>query len=295
MGSLKEVASDIIRWQDLEPSWTVPDAKVAGHMRWLVSWVGGKPGTINCNQGVATISENTVVGLMSLGVGQRQKGLHYHTITEIYFIVKGEVESFDHTNKTHRAGYMDCIYIPKGVPHGVRNCGTEDVELIWIHDGVEKKGASTYFLDGVVPADYKSPGEVSLVRYKDLEPSYAAFGAKEPPHLRWAINWVAGGDGYENFSKGFAVTSDQVSVGLSVIGPGHKNVPHEHETAEVYVILKGKAMLNLGPGKNFEVDRLDGAYMPAGEIHSIRNHGHEPLYLMWVHERPQKIGSAKYH
>jgi citrate synthase len=43
-----------------------------------------------------------------------------HSVTEIYVILKGGVESFDGVGRVHRAGPLDCLYIPAGVPHGVR-------------------------------------------------------------------------------------------------------------------------------------------------------------------------------
>ena len=59
--------------------------------------------------------------------------MHVHSVTEIYVILKGEAESFDGVGNKHRAGPMDCLYIPAGVPHGVRTVGGEDLDLIWLH------------------------------------------------------------------------------------------------------------------------------------------------------------------
>jgi len=293
MGStVNHTEAEIIRWNDLEPQWHVPGAKEPGFMRYLVSWVGGPKGFVNPNKDVAYISQNTVVGMMNLPVGQRQKGLHYHSITEIYVILKGELESFDGTNKTHRAGPGDCIYIPAGVPHGVRNSGTEDCDLIWIHDGIEKIGTSVYYFDGIVKIPQVD--EITMIRYSDLEPSYATHRAKEIEYMRWVISWVGGKDGYENFNRGIAAESEKVAIGMTVLQPGQKSVPHEHDDAEIYVVMRGKALIKLEKG-NQEIGKLDGVYIPAGKVHGIRNHGDEPLHLLWVHERPQKVGSTKYH
>ncbi|KAI9743688.1 MAG: hypothetical protein M1818_003004 [Claussenomyces sp. TS43310] len=286
--------SKIIRYRDLEPQWHVPGAKEPGFMRWLISWVGGPAGYVNPNKDVAEISQEAVVGLMSLPVGQRQKGLHYHSVAEIYVVLKGEFEGFDGTNKTHHAGPMDCVYIPAGVPHGVRNCGAEDCELIWIHDGIEPVGTSVYFMDGVVPADYHTPDEISVIRFLDLEPSFAAPRAKEVGLIRWLVNWVAGPAGHDNYNPDVAAVSDKVAIGMTVLQPAQKSVPHAHVDAEIYVVMRGKALINLG-GPNEEIKKLDGVYIPGGNSHSIRNHGEEPLYLLWVHEKPQKSGSTAYY
>ena len=285
--------ASIIRFAELEPSWHVPGAKVPGTMRSLISWVGGPKGYVNSNPGFAVENDEIGVGLMYLPIGQRQQGLHYHTITEIYIIVKGQVEGYDALGIPHLAGPMDCMYIPPGVPHGVRNCGMEDVELIWLHDGMEAKGATVYCKneDDIKNAPSKQP--VKVIPLPDLEPTWGAPRAKEPEFLRWVVNWVGGPDGFENFNKGHAVESDKVALGLTVLLPGQKSVPHAHAVAEVYVIMKGKALINLGKG-NQELGYLDSVYFPKDYYHSLRNHGAEPVYLMWVYEKGNRTGSTQY-
>ena len=262
-------------------------------MRWLISWVGGRKGYINSNPGKAVENDEIGVGYMCLPVGQRQKGLHYHLITEIYVISKGYLEGYDGTGKPHRAGPMDLIYIPPGVPHGVRNCGSEDVELIWLHDGVEAKGVTVYCNteEDILNAPGKDP--IRIVHLRDLEPSWSAPRAKEPEFLRWAINWIAGPQGFENLNRGFAVESEKIAVGLTVLMPGHKSVPHHHAVAEVYVVVKGKALANLGQG-NDEIEYLDSVYYPAGHTHALRNHGTEPVYVLWAYEKANLVGGTVY-
>ncbi|KAF2494375.1 hypothetical protein BU16DRAFT_550397 [Lophium mytilinum] len=238
---------------------------------------------------------------MSLPVGQRQKGLHYHSVTEIYVILKGELEGYDHTGHPHRAGPLDCMYIPKGVPHGVRNCGSEDCELVWVHDGIEKIGTSQYFMDGVVPADYPPQPDITIVRFADLEPSYAPFKAKEVEWMRWVVSWVAGREeeGYENYNPGVAAVSEKCGIGMTVVMPGQKSVPYSQKDAETLVVMKGKGLINFAEeskGKwREEIRRLDGVYVPGCAVRGVRNHGDEPLFLMWVQERPQRVGDVVYH
>lgn len=171
----------VVRNKDLEPNWSVKQAKEPGFMRSLITWVGGPEGYINTNLDVSVISQSCAVGLMRMPVGNRQAGVHVHSVAEIYVILKGEVEGFDGVGNSHRAGLLDCLYIPAGVPHGVRTVGDADVELIWLHDAIEKLGVSTY-LDG--PGPFPAQDEVSLVRFVDLTPDWGGDKAKEGGHLR---------------------------------------------------------------------------------------------------------------
>lgn len=290
--AVKKIAS-IVRFNDLEPAWHVPGAKVGGTTRWLTSWVGGPKGYVNSNPGYAVENDEIGMGLMYLPVGQRQEGLHYHTVTEIYIILKGHVEGYDGTDTSHRAGPMDCIYIPPGTPHGVRNSGLEDVELIWLHDGVEPKGVTVYCKTEEDVANAPSKETIRIVRLQDLEPFWGAPRAKEPEFLRWTVNWIGGPPGFENFNPGYAVESEKISLGLTVLLPSNKQVPHQHSVAEVYVIVKGKALVNLGQG-NKELNYLDSVYFPPGAVHSLRNHGTEPVYIVWAYEKANKVAETLY-
>jgi len=92
----------VIRDLDLEPSWDLKQAKEPGFMRSLTTWVGGPKGYINSNLDHSVISERCAVGLMRMPVGNRQPGVHVHSVTEIYVILKGQVESFDGVGNRHR-------------------------------------------------------------------------------------------------------------------------------------------------------------------------------------------------
>ena len=178
----------IVRFRDLEPSWTTKQAKEPGFMRWLVTWVGGPAGHINTNPGIAIESTQCAIGMMYLPRGQRQAGRHTHGVTEIYVVLQGELEGFDASGKPHRAGPMDCTYIPAGCPHGVRNCGLQDVILIWVHDGIERDAAfAIYYADD---HEFTNAPPIQLVRFGDLEPDWSDPGARTPGTMRWSVNWV---------------------------------------------------------------------------------------------------------
>jgi mannose-6-phosphate isomerase-like protein (cupin superfamily) len=259
-------------------------------VRSLTTWVGGPEGYINSNLGTSVISGRCAVGLMRMPIGNRQPGVHVHSITEIYVILKGEVESFDGVGRVHRAGPLDCLYTPAGVPHAVRAVGNEDLELVWLHDGIEKLGVSTYLEgDGPFPANE----EVSLIPFSHLKPNWSNPRADEAGFARWSASWVGGPDGYVNYNRGHAALNERIGVGLTVIMPGSQQVPHSHPDGEIYVLLKGRGVARI-EGEMVELGPLDGIYYPAGEVHAISNPAEVPLYVMWVHESPQRLGTAVY-
>lgn len=272
----------IIRNLDLEPAWTVKQAKEPGYLRSLITWVGGPEGYINTNPRQAARSLDATLGLMRMPVGNRQAGVHVHSVTEIYVILKGEVESFDGVGNTHRAGPMDCLYIPKGVPHGVRTVGDTDLELIWFHDAIEKNGVSVY-LDG--PGPFAADKEVQLIAMKDLAADWSGQDAKLGGTLRWSANWVAAPGSPVNHNPGAAVLNDTLAAGITAILPGNSGVVHGHRFAETYVILSGTGAVHQGD-QAVHLGRLDAARFDAGEAHRIRNTGDATLYIFWLHEKP---------
>jgi len=284
--------ASIIRFNDLAPSWHLPGQE-PGMMRWLTSWVAGPEGYVNSNPGYAALSHEMSVGLMYLDVGNRQRGLHYHSVTEIYVILKGQVLGWDGRHEEHIAGPMDCIYIPAGVPHGVRCYGTEDVEVIWLHDNIEKKGTTVYY---TMEEKITKPqtAEISVIKFNDLEPQWTGPNVKEPGHLHWLLNWVGGKEGFTNFNPKNSAISEEVAMGLMVIVPGNKQVSSSGSTAELYIIMRGKALIDIGNG-NEELTRLDAVYLPADRPRTIRNHGDESVYIMWIHEKPQSTQSNGVH
>lgn len=283
----------IIKYNSLEPQWHVPGAREPGFMRWLISWVGGPKGYVNPSKEAAVINDNCVVGMMNLLKGQQQKGLHYHSITEIYVILTGELESYDSRGETHRAGPMDCIYIPAGVPHGVRNIGDTDCELVWVHDGIEKIGTSVYYMDGVVTGP-PQVDDISLVRYQDLVPFRSGPAADRKGFARWLVSWVGGSsEEFVNYNRGVAVSSDLVGIGMTVLRRGQAAPPELGGVGKCYVVMSGTARFTVD-GNEQDVTRLDGVWIPPANVHGVTSHGEQDLYLLWVHERPEKVDQLRY-
>lgn len=268
----------IIRFRDLEPSRTTRQAKEPGFLRWLVTWVGGPAGHINTNPGIAVESTHCAVGMMYLPRGQRQAGRHTHGVTEIYVALQGELEGFDASGHPHRAGPLDCAHIPAGCPHGVRNCGLQDVILVWAHDGIERNGTAVYYPDD---HGFATTPPIEMVRFADLEPDWSGQGARTPGTMRWSVNWVADRTAARDSGSAATVHNAKVAIGLMVLEPGH-SVPSEPlAVPRLYLIAEGQAITGFGEDKT-TLGHLDGLHLPAGEQATLCNSGPQPLRLLWV-------------
>lgn len=278
--------AEVISFDALPEIRTVPGASEGGYLRYLKNWVGGPEGHVNPNFGTgALISGDSSVGFMRLSVGCRQKGVHSHGVAEIYVILKGQIEGYDGVGDKHFAGPMDCVYIPKGVPHGIRNTGTQDLDLLWVHDGMEKKSNITYYYD---EASTPKIGGVAVIKFFDLEPHWSAPRARESPYLRFMASYVGGQDGLINYNPQQAYVSDKCALGLLVIWPESEQVPLSLQSAYCYVVMEGRAVVKTVKRKTQQtLGRLDALWVTAGTVHSFRNPGSEPLWLLWTTGTPQ--------
>lgn len=273
----------IVRNRDLEPAWTVLRAKEPGHMRSLVTWMGGPEGYINTNPGVAIESHHCAVGLMDMGPGQRQPGVHTHSMVEIYVILDGEVESFDGVGNRHTAGPLDCLYIPKGVPHGVRTVGDKPVKLLWVNDAIEKWGVSRY-QEGPGPHPAENGQTVALVRFNDLEPNWSAPLAKEAGFLRWRVSWAGSATHATgtNLNPGVAASNERVGVSLTVVQPANRLPRDEIARGDrLLVVARGRAILGFGY-EHTEIGPQDAVFCPAGTAPDLRALDGERLHLVVV-------------
>ncbi len=273
----------LVRNRDLEASWAVLRAKEPGFMRSLITWMGGPEGYINTHPGQAIESRHAAVGLMDMGAGNRQPGVHTHSMNEIYIILSGVVESFDGMGNRHIAGPFDCLYIPKGVPHGVRTIGDGAVKLLWVNDETEKWGVSLY-QEG--PGPFPAAEEVRLIPFRDLEPNWSASRAKEPGFLRWSVSWVGGDTTGPNYNPGRAAANERVGLSLTVVQPANRMDGERAAGNRLVVVVRGEAVVMVD-GKCELVGPQDAIFCPAGGRLDLRALHDVPLYLVTVEETAQ--------
>ncbi len=264
-------ATKLIRFAELEPAWAVKRATEPGFLRWLVSWMGGPPGYVNFNQEQAAQSERAAMGFMAMPQGNRQAGLHKHSVAEIYVILKGEIEGYDHTGVPHRAGPLDCIYIPAGVPHGVRTCGIEDLHLVWVHDAIERLGVSVY-VDSASPGD--SDEHIHIVRLADQPPHWMNEAPQDG--FKWQVGYVGDGPG--------EVLNPAIRLGVTSLSTGSidRLAPSAGNRLFLNIGAQIGARLQVGPAT---LSYLDALHVPAGATATLWNSRDEPARLLWLEER----------
>jgi quercetin dioxygenase-like cupin family protein len=79
-----------------------------------------------------------------------------------------------------------------------------------------------------------------------------------------------------------------VSVFLLSALPGRGPGPHRHPYDEVQIVREGRGLWNVD-GKEFEAGAGDILVVKAGEIHSFRCIGDEPLVQVDIHLSPRFI------
>lgn len=282
----------LIRWRELQPHWVVPHAKEVGYLRFNVTYVGGPEGFVNINTETDLISLRTAIGLMWMPVGQRQYGLHRHTVCETYVILEGSVDSLHPTVDANilppdRAETLDCLHMPIGAPHASRTVGDQDVMLLWFHDGLESVDAAIYYDDddpelaGLPPTRH--------IDWKSLAPSWGAPGATEPGTMQMLTSFLGGRDGYLNYNPGQSIESERNACGLAELPVGNAEAPREFASVRYCLVASGAAAI-VGHPEIGVAERWDMLVMPQHKPFAIRAVGAEPLRMIWILEAPEPIG-----
>jgi len=83
--------------------------------------------------------------------------------------------------------------------------------------------------------------------------------------------------------------SKNLKMGHTIIYPTGKTTGHSHDDMEeVYYILSGKGKMVVGEDE-FPIQAGDAFYVPFGEYHVTYNTGIQPLSILWVTGRAQKV------
>jgi mannose-6-phosphate isomerase-like protein (cupin superfamily) len=128
----------VVPFSKLKPNWTATKSDVPGFHRWAVDYVGGPEGFVHRSRENAAVSENCEAGVVVFPAGTSGAGLHTHTSDEVYILHRGKMAVILEDGSEVILEPLDGAFAPAGVPHSIRNVGTEDAYLIYFHSGLER-------------------------------------------------------------------------------------------------------------------------------------------------------------
>jgi len=127
----------MVRFADLAPSWDAPQAREVGFLRWLVTWVRGSS-TPDVGPDGSLANENIALGLVGiLPANHQPMGAAAYPV--VYFVAQGHVVvalEQDVGGRGTVLGPRDCVHVPAGSAHSLRNLGDDTAKLVWIHEQV---------------------------------------------------------------------------------------------------------------------------------------------------------------
>ena len=81
--------------------------------------------------------------------------------------------------------------------------------------------------------------------------------------------------------SGEKTPTEGISMGTLEVPPGATMVPHHHAPLEVYYVTSGEGRLLAGDTVR-HLRAGDVAYIPANQVHGIKNIGDHALTLVWM-------------
>jgi mannose-6-phosphate isomerase-like protein (cupin superfamily) len=221
---------------------------------------------------------------MWLPVGQRQFAVHCHTVAETYVILRGTAESIEPGDERHHLEVLDSVHMPVGSPHAVRTVGTEDVLLLWFHDGLETEDASKYY-DETDPKLKGAPA-VKFIKASSLVPSWDAPGAKEAGTFRSYTSYIGGSAGFLHYNRGAGIVNDKIAAGTLRLTSGNAEVPRAYRSTRYCLVLSGAAAVVDHPHVPV-AGPVDVVILPPNAPYALRAVGTEPRHVFWILEEAE--------
>ena len=198
---------------------------------------------------------------------------HVHDCSEAITILGGSALVIVE-GRQYRLGRLDCLHVPAGVGHTVRNAdATEEMLAHWSFASPEPK---RIFVEG--PAAVReqtapSPGDPeSLRRFAEAEVYELSPGA-----------WFR-----DLFAKRFGAAG--ICGGYGRFTPGSSLPCHTHHYDESITILSGSASC-LVQGARYELQGVHHAFVPQGKPHRFLNSGDGDMEMLWVYagDEPDRV------
>jgi quercetin dioxygenase-like cupin family protein len=199
--------------------------------------------------------------------GNAELRYHRHDCSEAITVLSGNALIIVE-GRGYRLGRLDCMHVPAGVAHAVRNA--EGVREMVAHWSFASPGPARTFVayrngfedrgEGIpLPGDPEH-----LKRFADAQVYELSTGAwfRDLFAKRFGSVGICGG--YGRFTKGSSLPC------------------HTHAYDESITILTGNAMCQV-QGSRYEMTGVQTAFVPQGKPHRFLNSGDTEMEMLWVY------------
>jgi len=222
---------------------------------WIREYVSGACGAEGFSTGTAILESGSVLAY------------HTHSFSEAITILSGEAR-LNVQGRSYRLTAFDCLHVPRGVAHEVRN-DSPDFPLLalWAFASAEPSRELVQQSFAIIDRGMSGPAPddpESIVRFQQAEIYQLSEGAL--------------------FRDLFAGRFGSVGIcgGYGVFQPGASLPCHIHEYDESITIVEGEAVC-LVQGNRYRLSGRDTAFVPTGRPHRFLNHSDSPMAMIWVY------------
>jgi Uncharacterized conserved protein, contains double-stranded beta-helix domain len=192
---------------------------------------------------------------------------HLHEFSEAITVVSGSVSVLVE-GRSYDLGPLDCIHIPKMLPHSTVNTSAEELILLTAFANAEP---TRQLVDG---------SGFTTVHYGLSDPL-----ASDPEHVRRYANvekyeLAAGTQFYDLFARRFGAVG--ICGGYGEFAPGTSLPCHVHDFGESITIIQGVARCEV-MGRSQQLSGCDTAFIPRGRPHRFLNESNKTMAMIWVY------------
>jgi quercetin dioxygenase-like cupin family protein len=214
-------------------------------------------------------------GTATFGVGA-ELPFHFHGCSEAITVLGGQaVVTVD--DRAYRLAALDCIYIPAGIRHGVRNVDPH-APLIAHYAFSSARPTRTFVEPTSSRCEDRGLGDAqpgdpeNLNRFSNAAVYELAKGAYFCDLFARRFGSVGICGGYGRFEKRASLPC------------------HIHDYDESITILSGEALC-LVQGSEFKLSGFDTAFIPQGKPHRFLNHADTEMAMLWVYsgDEPDRV------
>lgn len=197
---------------------------------------------------------------------------HTHEFSEAATVLSGNaVVAVE--GRTYLLGPLDCIHIPRLLPHVAVNASA-DTELKLLAAFGDTKPTRT-LVDG---AEFRVIGRGRNNPAPGDPEHIQRFAAAEDYELAPGTSFV------DLFAGRFGAVG--ICGGYGEFSPGSSLPCHVHDFGESITIISGKARCET-EGRHYFLRDCDTAFIPRGRPHRFLNHADEKMKMIWVYARSE--------